>query len=441
MDYFALLAMTMMSMRHDKSQLMLYTNSMNLENLKNIQPLIDEYTHKNYVAGVNILLYKDNKELGYWQSGYADIENAKKYQRNTICRMYSMTKTITAAATYKLIEQGKLDLGQNLAFYLPYFADLQVCETPGRKGTPRKAARPILIQDLLNMTSGYTYGAWNEQGTLCEHLTSDLINELNEDAAGDNKITTQDFARRISKIPVSFEPGTDYQYGYSADILGAVIEKVCGMSFGDFLQENIFDPLGMNDTDFYVPADKQSRLSNVYRCNMSYPDNEQYPKATLEPFTSCNLGISHKMDRMPAFQSGGAGLCSTIDDYARFGLMLVNGGQLDGARILNPGTVNFMSNAQLPAPLQQKFDQKMPHLSGYTYCNLLRIAKNPGECKALTTRGEYGWDGWLGPYIGIDHANNLVFVMTMQRCDTGTMDLTRLVKNMIYSLLENHPYK
>ncbi len=401
-----------------------------------IQSLLDEYTCKKYCAGVNALLYIDNKEIGYWQSGWADIENGKKYQRDTICRMYSMTKTITAVAAYKLIEQGKLDLGQDLAFYLPCFSNLQVCETPGRNGTPRRAARPILIQDLLNMTSGYTYGAWSEQGTLCEHLTSDLINKLNEDAAGPNKITTQEFARLISKIPVSFEPGTDYQYGYSADILGAVIEKIAGCSFRDFLCSNIFAPLGMNDTDFYVPAPKQPRLSNVYRCNMNYSDNEPSSTATLEPFTSCNLGISHKMDRMPAFQSGGAGLCSTIDDYMRFGLMLVNEGQLDGQKILNPQTVSFMSSAQLSAPLQQKFDQKMPHLSGYTYCNLLRIAKNPVECKVITSKGEYGWDGWLGPYIGIDPANKLVLVMTMQRTDTGTSDLTRRVKNVIYSSLE-----
>ncbi len=410
----------------------IHNENMNTQNLQNIQPLLDEYTSKKYVAGVNVLLFKDNKEIGYWQSGCADIENGKKYQRDTICRMYSMSKTITSAAAYKLIEQGKLDLGQDLAFYLPCFANLMVCETPGRNGIPRKSSRPILIQDLLNMTSGYTYGAWNEQGTLCEHLTSDLINELNEDAAGANKITTQEFAERISKIPVSFEPGTDYQYGYSADILGAVIEKVAGMSFGDFLRKNILDPLGMNDTDFYVPADKQPRLSNVYRCIMG---TDSTKAATLEPFTSCNLGISHKMDRMPAFQSGGAGFCSTIDDFARFGLMMLNGGQLDGARILNEGTVNFMSSAQLTAPLQQKFDQKMPHLSGYTYCNLFRIAKTPGECKAMTTQGEYGWDGWLGPYIGIDPANNLVLVMTMQRCDTGTSDLTRRVKNVIYSII------
>lgn len=399
---------------------------MNIKSLQCIQSLIDEYTQKKYVAGVNALLYKDNKEIGYWQSGYADLENGKKYQRDTICRMYSMTKTITAAAAYKLIEQGKLDLGQDLAFYLPCFANLMVCETPGKNGIPRKAARPILIQDLLNMTSGYTYGAWDENGSLCEHLTSELINELNDDVAGENKITTQEFARRISQIPVSFEPGTDYQYGYSADILGAVIEKVAGVGFGDFLRDNFFIPLGMCDTDFYVPADKHSRLSNVYRWNS---DN------TLEQFTSCNLGISHKMDKMPAFQSGGAGLCSTIDDYMHFGLMLVNGGQYKDHRILNEKTVRFMSETNLSAALQQKFDNKMQHLSGYTYCNLLRIAMNPGECKALTVKGEYGWDGWLGPYIGIDPVNKLVLVMTMQRCDTGTSDLTRRIKNIIYSSL------
>lgn len=405
---------------------------MKTEFFQTIQSLMDEYTQNNYCAGVNAILYKDNKEIGYWQSGYADIENGKKYKRDTICRMYSMSKTITAAAAYILIQQGKLDLGQDLAFYLPCFSNLMVCETPGRNGTPRKSTRPILIQDLLNMTSGYTYGAWNEQGTLCEHLTSDLINELNADVTSSNKITTQDFAERISKIPVSFEPGTDYQYGYSADILGAVIEKIAGCSFGDFLNENIFAPLGMKDTDFYVPKEKQQRLSNVYRSTMC---PEYSRPAILEQFTSCNLGISHKMDRMPAFQSGGAGLCSTIDDFARFGLMLLNGGELDGQQILNKKTVDFMSSCELSSQLQQKFDQKMGHLSGYTYCNLLRIAKNPEQCKAMTCKGEYGWDGWLGPYIGIDPANNLLLVMTMQRCDTGTSDLTRRIKNVIYSIL------
>ena len=395
---------------------------MNTNNLQNIQPLLDEYTQKKYVAGVNVLLYKDNKELGYWQSGYADIAAGKKYSRDTICRMYSMSKTVTAVAAYKLIEQGKLDLGQQLKDILPEFAEVTVCTDTGRTGTPHPATRPILIQDLLNMTSGYGYGAYWEGSTYGEQQTSKLIDELNADVAGPNKITTREFASRIAKIPLNFEPGTDYQYGYSADILGAVIEKISGQKFSDFLKQNIFDPVGMQDTAFYVPQPKQSRLSKIYRTG-------------LEEFKGCNLGVGYKMENPPAFESGGAGLCSTVDDYMKFGLMLLNKGNLDGANILHPATVDFMTNATLRDDIQQKFNQKMEHLSGYTYCNLLRIAKEPEKCKSLTTKGEYGWDGWLGPYLGIDPANNLVVVMTMQKVDAGTWDLTRKVKNIIYSAL------
>lgn len=396
---------------------------MNNKALQCIQPLLDEYTQKKYVAGVNVLLYKDNKELGYWQSGYADIENGKKYQRDTICRMYSMSKTVTAAAAFKLIEQGKLELGQQLKDILPEFAEVTVCTDTGRKGNPHPATRPILIQDLLNMTSGYGYGAYWEGSTYGEHETSKLIEELNNDVAGPNKITTQEFAKRIAKIPLNFEPGTDYQYGYSADILGAVIEKVSGKKFSDYLIENIFTPVGMNDTAFYVPQQKHSRLSKIYRTG-------------LEEFTGCNLGVGYKMENPPSFESGGAGLCSTVDDYMKFGLMLLNKGKLDNTQVLQPFTIDFMTTAKLRDDIQQKFNIKMEHLSGYTYCNLLRIANEPGKCKALTSKGEYGWDGWLGPYLGIDPANNLVLVMTMQKVDAGTWELTRKVKNVVYSSLD-----
>ena len=403
---------------------------MNLNHLNNIQTVLDEYVYKKLVAGVNVLIFKDNKETGYWQAGYSDVEAKKKYSRNTICRMYSMSKTVTAAAAYKLIEMGKLDLGQALKDILPEFAEITVCTDTGTKGTPKPAARPVLIQDLLNMTSGYGYGAYWEGSTYGEHLTSKLIDELNSDAQGPCKITTQDFAKRIAKIPLNFEPGTDYQYGFSADILGAVIEKVCGQKFSIFLQENIFEPLKMTDTAFYVPSTKQTRLSKVYRTVLEQTGNSGF---VLEPFEGCNLGIQYKMDHAPSFESGGAGLCSTIDDYMKFGLMLVNNGKAGNKQLLNKSTVEFMTNAVLRDDLQQKFNQKMEHLSGYTYCNLLRIATQPGKCKALTTKGEYGWDGWLGPYLGIDPANKLVVVMTMQKVDAGTWDLTRCVKNIIYS--------
>ena len=399
---------------------------MDIAHLNFIQNVLDEYVAKQAVAGANVLIYKDNKEIGYWQSGFSDLAAKKTYSRDTICRMYSMSKTITSAAAWKLIEQGKLDLVQPLKDIIPQFANVKVAYETGKVGNPVPSQRPILIQDLLNMTSGYGYGAWWEGSTYGEHKTSELIDELNADVSGKNEITTQEFAQRIAKIPLNFEPGTDYNYGYSADILGAVIEKVAGKKFSEFLKENIFDSLNMEDTAFYVPAEKQPRLSKIYR---ALPDEK------LEEFTGCNLGIGYKMDRLPAFESGGAGLCSTADDFMKFGLMLMNKGAYDNGKVLESATVDFMSSAVLREDVQKKFDIKMEHLIGYTYCNLLRIATDPAKCKMITTKGEFGWDGWLGPYLSVDIPNQLVVVMTMQKVDAGTWDLTRRVKNIIYSSL------
>ncbi len=399
---------------------------MNCKKLENIQSVLDDFVNKKEAAGLNLLVCHNGHEIGYWQSGLADVENARPYQRDTIVRLYSMSKPVTAVAAMILMEEGKLDFADELFRYLPEFKNLKVCTDKGRNGNPRPANRPILISDLLNMTSGYTYGAWSEDCPLGEHLTSDLIAELNKDEAenGASKITTRELARRLADIPVSFEPGTDYNYGLSADILGAVIEEVAGTKLSDFMKERIFKPLDMKDTDFYVPDSKQNRLAKVYR-------------AGGELFTSCNLGIQDKMSHEPAFESGGAGLCSTIDDYMKFALMLTNGGQLDGRRILAENTVRYLSNARLTPALQQRFDMRMPHLAGYTYCNLLRVAANPGSCNVFTNKGEFGWDGWLGPYVSVDLESKITIVMTMQRCDSGTTSAARKARNIIYSTIDN----
>ena len=403
-------------------------------NLSKIQNVLDDFVQKKQAAGLNLLVYKDGKELGYWQSGHADFETGRAYDRNTIVRLYSMTKPVTAVAAMILIEEGKLDFADELFRYLPEFINLKICTEKGKEGRPVRASRPILISDLLNMTSGYTYGAWSEESPLGEHLTSVLISELNADEAegGANKITTREVARTLASIPVSFEPGTDYNYGLSADILGAVIEVVSGMKLSEFMNERIFKPLGMNDTAFYVPAEKQIRLARVYR---SVEDWSKEGERHLDLFTSCNLGIQDKMNHEPAFESGGAGLCSTVDDYMRFAQMLTNGGELDGVRILGEKTVRYLSEARLNPNLQNRFDMKMPHLAGYTYCNLLRVAAEPGRCNVITQKGEFGWDGWLGPYVSIDLENKLTFVMTMQRCDSGTTTAARRARNIVYSAI------
>lgn len=393
--------------------------------LNRIQEVFDTFVSEKQVGGVNLLIYQDDKEIGYWQSGYRDVEEKIPFQRDTICRLYSMSKPVTSVGALILVEQGKLDLGAPVGNYLPAFWNVKVCTESGRKGTAVKANRAILVQDLLNMTSGYTYGAYWDGATLGEHLTSDYIQELNKDCLGDCKISTQEVAQHFSQIPLSFEPGTDYNYGFSADILGAVIEVVSGMKLSEYLKKNIFEPLGMKDTAFYVPQHKRERLSKVYKA----VDNK------LENFTSPNLGIQPFMDHEPSFESGGAGLCSSVDDYMKFASMLCNKGIYNGIRILQEKTVEFISNGKLSPALQQKFDQKMEHFAGYSYCNLMRVAQEPGYCKVITEKGEFGWDGWLGPYMSVDLKNKLTIVMLMQKTDSGTWELTRRIKNIIYTAL------
>jgi len=403
---------------------------MNISNLQNIQKIFDESVSLNKVAGLNCLVYKDGKEIGYWESGKRDIENGKKFSRDTICRLFSMSKPVTAVAAMILVEQGKLDLGEEAGAYIPEFWGPKVCKGLGPDCEIAETNRNILIKDLMNMTSGYTYGAWWDGACKGEHDTSALINDLNKDVGSKSfKIATMDVAKRLADIPLSYEPGTNYSYGLSADIMGAIIEKVSGMKYSDFLKKNIFEPLGMYDTDFYVPAEKQSRLAKAYE------KKEENHKNTLIPFTGCNLGISNDMDIAPSFESGGAGLCSTIDDYMKFCLMLVNGGELNGKRILQRKTVEYLSTAQLTPKLQQCFDNNMEHMAGYTYANFLRVALNPGSCNAITEKGEFGWDGWLGPYMSVDIKNQLTIVLMMQRTNSGTTDMTRKMKNIVYTSL------
>ena len=406
---------------------------MNLKLLENLQSVLDDFVNKKEAAGLNLLVCKDGRELGYWQSGLADLETKQPYQRDTIARLYSMTKPVTAIAAMILMEEGKLDFAAELYRYLPEFKDVKVCTDHGRKGTLKAATRPILIQDLLNMTSGYGYGAWGEGSFYGEHLTSELIADLNEDEkdGGKNQITTREFARRMAQIPLNFEPGTEYNYGYSADILGAVIEEVSGCRLGDFMKERIFKPLDMKDTDFYVPEAKQNRLAKVYSSVEDWSSGRE--KHTLQLFTDCNLGVQDKMNHRPAFESGGAGLCSTADDYMKFALMLVNGGELNGRRLLSENTVRRLGESRLMPSVQQTFDLKMPNLAGYSYCNLMRVAANPGACNVFTSKGEFGWDGWLGPYMSVDCERGLTIVMTMQRCDSGTTSAARRARNIIYS--------
>ena len=389
---------------------------MKYETKERIRQITEAALAEGTMAGVQILVRQHGEEIFYEEQGYANIEKQEPIRRDTIFRLYSMSKPITAAAAMILVDQGKLDLGQRVAEILPGFADVMVETEEG----VRPANSMVQVQHLLNMTSGLTYGDdVTASGKAVTKYIEDCIGKMDTD----QEVSTVDFANHIGTIPLAFDPGASWRYGLSADVLGAVIEKVSGMRFGEFMQKYLFEPLGMKDTGFYVPEEKQHRLVTAY---------ETVGKGQVIPYYGNHLVISNSMKNQPAFESGGAGLVSTIDDYSRFAQMLLNGGVLDGVRVLSKKTVEFFTHGGLNPQQQIGLDNRWDfNLAGFSYTKLLRIAVDTEKACFIAGKGEYGWDGWLGCYFANLPEDDMTILLMMQKKDAGTIPYTRKVRNVI----------
>ena len=401
---------------------------------KLIQEAMDKAVAKKEVAGVNLLVIQDGKETYYAQSGHANIGKDIPMNRDTIVHLYSQSKPITAAAAMLLVQDGIVDLNEPVANFFGSFKD-QTCVIDGeiRKLPGDKFVR---IVDLLNMTSGLVYPGVNTPAERATSLlfadairrlecpyenTSDSSSVTADNGRKDYQMTTLEFADEIGKLPLQFIPGTQFQYGTSADVLGAVIEKATGQKFGDFLKERIFDPLDMKDTGFYVPEDKKSRLALAY----------EVISGDFSELNGDHL-IIRKDGNKNRFESGGAGLFSTLDDYSHFGQMLLNGGTYNGNQILTPRTVEFMTKSAIMDGPQHAFDNWYG-LEGHTYSNLMRILVDPAKALIIGNKGEYGWDGWLGAYFMNDPESRTTLLMMTQMRDYGTGNLTRRLRNIVMS--------
>lgn len=367
------------------------------------------------LAGGSLLVMKEGKEILYREDGYADMDRALPIRRDSIFRLYSMSKPVTAAAVMILLERGEIDLYEPVSKYLPGFQHQKVEEN----GKVVPAKREMIIKDLLSMTSGLSYGGTDLAG----QETEELFRQLGSRLLGVNPMSTIEAMNLLGQCTLSFHPGDSWQYGTSADVLGAIVETVSGKRFGEFLSEEIFLPLGMEDTGFWVPADNRERLVKTYA---------EDGKGGLVLYTGNHLGIVHQMDREPAFESGGAGLASTLDDYAKFAQMLIKGGELNGVRILRPKTVKYMTNGTLNIMQQKSFDNWLT-LAGHSYGNLLRVMTDSGRAGDFGYPCEYGWDGWLGAYFCNCPKEDLTILFMMQKTDAGTNALTRKLRNIILS--------
>lgn len=370
-------------------------------------------------SGANVLVIKDGKEQIYCEYGYRDLENQIAMSRDTIFRLYSQTKPVTAAAIMLLASEGRIDLASAVEDYLPEFKNGHV----NQNGTRQNVQRKITVRDLLNMTSGISYpDAATEGGRQSEAV----FKELDDRLYTDHPMSTREFSEKMGKIDLCFEPGQEFKYGASADILGALVEVVSGESFGTFLQKNFFDPLEMKETGFYVPEKNQKRLAKVY---------EETKQGLVEVQTN-HLGLRYNRDVAPAFESGGAGLCSTLDDYSKFGQMLINDGMYQGRRIMMPQAVRFMTHGGLTPSQMVQLHNGWDWMSGYTYGNLMRVCHNESETSVFASKGEYGWDGWLGTFFSNEPQHGITMIFGTQQVGIGrTGSLVHQIKNIVMSEL------
>lgn len=383
-----------------------------------VDKLINDEIAAGQIAGANLMVIKDGEEKFFASYGQMDMENGKEMKRDTIFRMFSMSKPVTAAAVMILQERGELDLRDEVSKYLPEFHGQKVWTADGLVD----AERDITLWDCLNMTTGIPYPhPWSEVGIQMDELFKELI----QARLDGNSPDTREYMRRIAEIPLEFQPGKKWMYGLSADVLGAVVEVISGKKYGQFLQDEIFTPLGMADTGFYVPEEKKARFAVLYDYK------EELGK--LVPFATSHLGEYYNEDVQ--FESGGAGLVSTIDDYSKFAQMMVNRGIYNGVRILGEKTVEFMAQNRLAD--DQREDYCWDSTRGYGYGCLMRILEDQGLAGTIGDVGEFGWDGWTGNYVTMNPKENMVFLYYIQRCGAGFTNLTRKLRDVTYANLQN----
>jgi CubicO group peptidase (beta-lactamase class C family) len=365
-----------------------------------------------------VLLIARHSKIAYFETfGLLDPQAKTPMRKDAIFRIYSMSKPITTVAAMMLFENGGLALNEPVGKYLPALAKMQVAidNKPDPEADPRKittipADRPISIQDLMRHTSGLTYGFFGETPVKKLYAEAKLGNEAE---------TNAQFVDRIAKLPLSYQPGTTWDYSHSTDVLGRLVEVISGKSLYQFERERILDPLRMSDTNFYVPEQtKQSRIAEPFENDRKIGNG-----ATVgDPRVG---GV---------WESGGGGMVSTAIDYARFLQMLLNGGTLDGERILGPKTIEYMTSDHLgstvvPGPYY------LPG-PGYSFGLGFAVRREAGVSPVNGSPGDYNWGGAGGTAFWVDPKEQM-FVVFMMQSPSQRMRYRPLLRDMIYAAIVN----
>ena len=394
--------------------------------------LKQRYVDAGRFPGTQLLVYRRGKIVHSTVQGFADVERKALVKDDTIFRIYSMTKPLTSVAFMRLVEEGRVALDEPVHKDIPEGKNLGVFMAgTGPAFLTRPPTRPMLIVDLLRHTSGLTYG-FQQRSNVDAAYRVNKIGEVIK--AG----TLQTMIDDLAKIPLEFSPGEAWNYSVATDVVGYLVGKISGKPFEQFLKERILDPLGMKDTDFFVPKDKAHRLAACYSADPQGGFNplaaERKGTLTLQddPATSSFLSP-------PSFISGGGGLCSTAADYLTFCRALLNGGELDGVRLLGPKTLKLMTSNHLPGgvdlPAMSRSMFSEAAYNGIGFGLGFAVTMNPAQTLIAGSPGEFNWGGAATTSFFIDPAEELIMIFMTQVLPSSAYPLRRELRTMVYAAI------
>ena len=398
------------------------TTGISKARLERVQVVLQKEVDEGIRAGFVAIIAKDGDIVYQAAVGMADRENDIPMTVNTRFRIASMTKAITTVALMQLVEEGSVLLSDPVSKYIPAFADMQVATSQKAKadGTfesvPLK--RPITLHHLLTHTSGLNYGS--EETDLDKLYNENNLNLIEGDLAA--RID------RLTTLPLYEQPGEKFRYGYSIDVAGLVVEVVSGKSLETYFNNKIFEPLGMEDTEFFLDESDFDRLAVVYDID----DKGQLVPATKDP------SLPAPNDKAQGWMSGGDGLVSSPNDYMRFFLMLLNEGELDGERLLSPVSVSLMLQRNIPSSAGHVADGATYDASGFAFGLGGYVLEQPGLGGEVGVAGQWGWGGYYSTSSFLSPSNELAVIVMSQQLpwnETGSR-ASGLVKAIAYGALE-----
>jgi CubicO group peptidase (beta-lactamase class C family) len=366
------------------------------EGLAKIAPTLQGVVDSGILSGAVTLLWRNGEVADVSVVGLRDIQGKLPMQRDTLFRIASMTKPVTSVAALMLMEEGKLKLDDPITKWAPEFADMKVLkDAQGSLDETYPAPRDITIDDLMTHRAGLAYG-FTSMGPIAYAHQNALGDVLNSD------MTADAWMAALGGLPLSYPPGERFHYSHATDVLGFIVGRIAGTSFRDFLMERIFKPLGMVDTDFYIPVEKRDRAAVVYR----------YDEKTsqLQP-------VPFKLyDTAPNFTGGGGGLVSTADDYLKFARMLLNKGEVDGVRLLKTETVELMTQNRLTDEQRAIPFMGLPFWGGQGFGLGVSVITDAEKqaWMGVGTNGAFGWPGAFGTWWRADPAENMVMIYLVQ---------------------------